>query len=90
MTTHRYYEPIYGDFAFFCEYSPAEREVNAGATIDVLDIVIYDRWAGGWQPATFAEVQGIAREYELPRKGLSRDDLIDAIADRRGAREVAA
>ena len=88
--THRYYEPIYGDFAFFCEYSPAEREVNAPARIDVLDIVIMDRWAGGWQPATFAEVQGIAREYELPRKGLSRDALIDAIADRRGACEVAA
>ena len=88
--THRYYEPIYGDFAFFCEYSRAEPAVNAPARIDVLDIVIYDRWMRSWQPATFAEVQGIAREYELPRKGLSRNDLIDAIADRRGACEVAA
>ena len=88
--THRYYEPIYGDFAFFCEYSPAEPAVNAGPRIDVLDIVIYDRWMRSWQPATFAEVQSIAREYELPRRGLSRNDLIDAIADRRGAREVAA
>lgn len=90
MTTHRYYEPIYGDFAFHCSYSPAEPAVNAPARIDVLDIVIYDRWARGWQPATFAEVQGIAREYELPRRGLSRNDLIDSIADRRGACEVAA
>jgi hypothetical protein len=90
MTSHKFYEPIFGDFAFHCEYSPAEPAVNAPARVRVLDIVIDDRWAGGWQPATFAEVQGIAREYELPRKGLSRDELIDAIAHRLGACEVAA
>lgn len=88
--THRFYEPIFGDFAFVCEYSPAEPAVNVGPRIEVLDIVIDDRWAGGWQPATFAEVQGIAREYELPRRGRSRDELIDAIAHRLGACEVAA
>jgi hypothetical protein len=90
MTSHKFYEPIYGDFAFRCEYSPAEPAVNVGPRIDVLDIVIDDRWAGGWQPCTFAEVQSIAREYDLPRRGRSRDELIDAIAHRLGACEVAA
>ena len=90
MTSQKFFEPIYGDFAFHCEYSPAEPAVNAGPRIEVLDIVFNDRWVGSWQPATFAEVQGIAREYELPRRGLSRDELIDAIAHRLGACEVAA
>lgn len=88
--TRPIYDRIYDDFYLALSYRRAEAAVNAGARIDVLDLVtVCNCTASGYRPATFAEVQGIAREYELPRKGLDRDELIDAIAARLGV-EVAA
>jgi hypothetical protein len=85
---HKYYEPICGNFAFHCEYFRAERDVNRGASIEVIDLV---EWTGrAWVPATRADVFGIARDYDLPIDGLSRDEVVDLLSERRGAREVAA
>jgi hypothetical protein len=84
---HKYFEPICGEWAFACEYFRAEPQVNAGPSIDILDLV---EWTGrAWVAAAEADIRGIAQDYELPIEGLSRDELIDLLADRRGAREVA-
>lgn len=84
----KYYETVCGDFAFHCEYFRAEPDVNRGPSIDVLDLV---EWTGRWWVAARIEdVIGIAQEYDLPTDGLSRDEIIDLLAERRGAREVAA
>jgi len=83
----KYYETVCGDFAFYCEYFRAEPAVGVGPSIDVLDLV---EWTGRWWVAARIEdVIGIAREYDLPIDGLSRDEIIDLLAERRGAREVA-
>lgn len=85
---HKYYEPICGEWAFYCEYFRAEPQVNRGASIEVIDLV---EWTGrAWVPARREDVFGIARDYDLPIDGLSRDEVVDLLAERRGAREVAA
>lgn len=83
----KYYETVCGDFAFYCEYFRAEPEVNRGPSIEVLDLC---EWTGRWWvPASKEDVFGIAREYELEIDGLSRDEVVELLVERRGAREVA-
>lgn len=83
----KYYETVCGDFAFHCEYFRAEPAVGVGPSIEVLDLC---EWTGRWWvPASKEDVVGIARDYDLPIDGLSRDEIVDLLAERRGAREVA-